>query len=306
VVLFLHQMDFRFQFHPHSNIEPTMKHRFISIVMITLIIVLLSSCDEISAPYKQTGGVVVVTGEQKVLIEDFTGFRCGNCPSAAQIAAELHKAYEGKVIVLGIHSGATFASPRGKLYAEDFRTPVGEELFTTFLGGTGGQPNGMVNRSGDGNKIVAPDGWAAQVAKELEKTAKATIDLKPTYDSVTKLLTVDVDVKWISAGGPDDHLAIYLSEDSIVYAQKDYRRPSLGLSEDDSNFVHMHMLRGAIGEFGTWGEQVASKAAGSSITKRYTVSFAGKPWKSKHCSVIGILHNKQEGSIIQVNDQKIK
>ena len=68
----------------------------------------------------------------------------------------------------------------------------------------------------------------------------------------------------------------------------------------------MHMLRGAVGEFGTWGEQVASKAAGSSITKRYTVSFAGKPWKPKHCSVIGILHNKQEGSIIQVNDQKIK
>ena len=30
----------------------------------------------------------------------------------------------------------------------------------------------MVNRAGDGNKIIAPDGWSAQVATELEKEAK--------------------------------------------------------------------------------------------------------------------------------------
>lgn len=278
----------------------------ISLLLCVMVMALLSSCDEIAPPYKQSGGVVVVTGTQKVLIEDFTGFRCGNCPAAAKIATDLYDAYKGKVIVLAIHSGSTFASPRGKLYATDFRTPIGEELFTTFLGLTGGQPNGMVNRSGTNGKIIAPDGWAAQVASELEKEAKATIDLTPKYDSVTQLLTVDVQVKWLTAGGANDHLAIYLSEDSIIHAQKDYRRPSQGLSEDDSNYVHMHVLRGAVGEFGTWGEQVASKSAGSSVTKRYTLSFAGMPWKPKNCSVVGILHDKQEGSVIQVNDAKVK
>lgn len=278
----------------------------ISLLLCVMVTALLSSCDEIAPPYKQSGGVVIVTGTQKVLIEDFTGFRCGNCPAAAKIATDLYEAYKGKVIVLAIHSGSTFASPRGKLYATDFRTPIGEELFTTFLGLTGGQPNGMVNRSGANGKIIAPDGWAAQVASELEKEAKATIDLTPKYDSVTQLLTVDVQVKWLTAGGANDHLAIYLSEDSIIHAQKDYRRPSQGLSEDDSNYVHMHVLRGAVGEFGTWGEQVASKSAGSTVTKRYTLSFAGKPWKPKNCSVVGILHDKQEGSVIQVNDAKVK
>jgi thiol-disulfide isomerase/thioredoxin len=271
-----------------------------------MMIMLISACDEIAPPYKQTGGVVVVTGEQKVLIEDFTGFRCGNCPAAAEIASNLYNAYKGKVIVLGIHSGQTFASPRGKLYSEDFRTIVGEELFNTFLGATGGQPNGMVNRAGDGNKIISPDGWSAQVAAELEKEAKATIDLKPTYDSNTQVLTVDVDIRWLSNGAEDDHLAVYLSEDSIIYPQKDYRRPSLGLSEDDSNFVHMHVLRSAVGQFGTWGESIPSQPSGSTVKKRYTLSFAGKPWKPKYCSVIGILHSKDEGTIIQVNDAKVK
>jgi len=136
-------------------------NRYFLLTMCVMMIMLMTSCDEIAPPYKQSGGVVVVTGEQKVLIEDFTGFRCGNCPAASEIANNLYKAYKGKVIVLGIHSGPTFASPRGKLYAEDFRTSVGEELFTTFLGANGGQPNGMVNRAGDGNKIIAPDGWSA-------------------------------------------------------------------------------------------------------------------------------------------------
>jgi thiol-disulfide isomerase/thioredoxin len=144
-------------------------NRYFSVALCVMLVMLLSACDEIAPPYKQSGGVVVVTGEQKVLIEDFTGFRCGNCPAAADIANNLYKAYKGKLIVLGIHSGPTFASPRGKLYSTDFRTTVGEELFNTFLGATGGQPNGMVNRAGDGNKIIAPDGWSAQVAAELEK-----------------------------------------------------------------------------------------------------------------------------------------
>lgn len=283
-----------------------MKTTLSTMVICVMLFMLFTGCDEVAPPYKQSGGIVIVKGTQKVLIEDFTGYRCGNCPAAAKIASDLHEVYKDKVIVLGIHSGATFASPRGKLYAADFRTQVGEELLSTFLGLTGGQPNGMVNRSGSNGKIIAPDGWAAQVSTELEKEAKASIDLTPKYDSVTQILTVDVQVKWLSAGGPDDHLAVYLSEDSIIYPQKDYRRPSQGLSEDDTNYVHMHMLRGAIGEFGTWGEQVSSKPAGTSITKRYTLSFAGKPWRPKYCSVVGILHDKQEGSVIQVNDAKVK
>jgi thiol-disulfide isomerase/thioredoxin len=281
-------------------------NRYFSVALCVMFVMLLSACDEIAPPYKQSGGVVVVTGEQKVLIEDFTGFRCGNCPAAADIANNLYKAYKGKLIVLGIHSGPTFASPRGKLYSTDFRTTVGEELFNTFLGATGGQPNGMVNRAGEGNKIIAPDGWSAQVAAELEKEAKAIIDLAPKYDSNTQILTVDVDVRWLAEGAEDDHLAVYLSEDSIIYPQKDYRRPSLGLSEDDSNFVHMHVLRSAVGEFGTWGEQIPSQKSGTKVSKRYTLSFAGKPWRPKYCSVVGILHSKNEGTIIQVNDAKIK
>jgi hypothetical protein len=164
----------------------------------------------------------------------------------------------------------------------------------------------MVNRAGDGNKIIAPDGWSAQVAAELEKEAKAIIDLDPKYDANTQVLTVDVDVRWLADGAEDDHLALYLSEDSIIYPQKDYRRPSLGLPEDDTNFVHMHVLRSAVGQFGTWGEQIPSQKSGATVKKRYTLSFAGKPWRPKYCSVIGILHSKDEGTIIQVNDAKVK
>ena len=90
-------------------------NRYFSVAICVMLVLLLSACDEIAPPYKQSGGVVVVTGEQKVLIEDFTGFRCGNCPSAAETADNLYKAYKGKIIVIGIHSGPTFASPRGKL-----------------------------------------------------------------------------------------------------------------------------------------------------------------------------------------------
>ena len=202
-------------------------------------ILLISGCDEIDplkTPYKTSGTVIEVTGTQKVLIEDFTGFKCGNCPAAADKAKALSQSYPEKVILLAIHSGETFARPSGSKYKVDFRTSPGDELFNTFLGATGGQPNGMVNRATLGSsKIIAPDGWANEVANQLSKKAPASMDIVPTYNASTQELSVNVATTWIEEGNADQYLSVYLSEDSIVYWQKDYRKTP----EDDSAYVEV-------------------------------------------------------------------
>ena len=282
-----------------------MKH-IVNLAVFFTSILLISGCDEIDplkTPYKTSGTVIEVTGTQKVLIEDFTGFKCGNCPAAADKAKALSQSYPEKVILLAIHSGETFARPSGSKYKVDFRTSPGDELFNTFLGATGGQPNGMVNRATLGSsKIIAPDGWANEVANQLSKKAPASMDIVPTYNASTQELSVNVATTWIEEGNADQYLSVYLSEDSIVYWQKDYRKTP----EDDSAYVHMHMLRAAIGNFGTWGESLGMQNPGSKVSKTYTISFQGKPWKPKDCHVVAILHNKTEGSIVLVDEKKVK
>ena len=52
----------------------------------------LTACDEIDSD-KRFIGPVVPEARKNVLIEDFTGQKCVNCPSAADMAASLQQLY---------------------------------------------------------------------------------------------------------------------------------------------------------------------------------------------------------------------
>jgi hypothetical protein len=79
----------------------------------------LGSCDEIDPPYMdgvQTPPIDTTecpiptfpadTHHVKVvLLEDYTGHKCVNCPTAAEIAHNLQITYGEKIILMAIHAG---------------------------------------------------------------------------------------------------------------------------------------------------------------------------------------------------------
>ena len=69
---------------------------------------------------------------KKVLIEDFTGFKCANCPDASSELHKIEEIYPDKVIGIAIHAGS-FAEPSG-VFVTDFRTDEGNEI-TDFRSG---------------------------------------------------------------------------------------------------------------------------------------------------------------------------
>ena len=61
---------------------------------------------------------------QKVLLEDFTGQFCGNCPAAGIMAHTLKQQYGERLVVLEAHVTTYFAGPKADpKYATDFRVP---------------------------------------------------------------------------------------------------------------------------------------------------------------------------------------
>ena len=90
-----------------------------------------------------------------VLIEDFTGVKCANCPRAQLAAKNIVLANPKRVFVIGIHPGkgllnsfvAPFKTPGDDYDSKyDFRTPEGADLLT-FLGGASQLPIGSINRT---------------------------------------------------------------------------------------------------------------------------------------------------------------
>ena len=90
-----------------------------------------------STPITQT------QNEPAILIEDFTGWNCPNCPDGTSILNSLKETYGERLVVSAVHQGS-FAKPKAENNNLDLRTPYGDDLGSKF--GLSSWPNAVINR----------------------------------------------------------------------------------------------------------------------------------------------------------------
>ena len=97
-----------------------------------LLLLLLTACSNIDEDERL---IYVEPAEvnRPVLIEDFTGQACVNCPNATATIHELQQTYgEDNIIAVAIHSGpfAHMRNNMGNAFYSDLGTTTGDEYFT--------------------------------------------------------------------------------------------------------------------------------------------------------------------------------
>ena len=112
-----------------------------------LLPLLFSSCDKVKDPYgvKSNGGGTPAAKVRKVLLEDYTGHLCTNCPPAAQTAQTIKGIYGNRLVIMAVHAGF-YAQVNPAPYGYDFTTAIGDIYLNQF--GISNNPIGMVNRRG--------------------------------------------------------------------------------------------------------------------------------------------------------------
>lgn len=272
-----------------------------------------SSCDKIEGegPFFETssggGGVDTSTGTvRKVLIEDFTGHTCGNCPRAAETAASLKQIYGEQLVVVAVHMGF-FATPKSNpdsSYNSDYRTTMGNELDASFNIDATGLPRGMVNRTEvSGNELLAHAGWGAATQALIDLAPDMDIGISNTYENSTRTVTTEVTSIFESNLSGTYNVVVILTEDSIVDWQKDYDLPSG--QQDIEFYVHRHVLRKSFN--GTWGDEIASgsASAGAASTNTYNMTLP-TGWDEDHCSVVAYVYETTSNEIVQVEETHVK
>lgn len=270
----------------------------IFIALVAFIVFTLSGCDEIEKPYLRDddggGGGQTTEVVRKVMIEDFTGHTCVNCPEAHQIADELKQEFGDSLIVIAIHAG-NFAVPVSAPYTADYRTAVGTELNNAFE--VPGYPSGMINRK-DNAKLYLSSSWKQEVRSMMGLSAIATIDLTPVYGEGSTLLGADIDIEFSEVPEGQVNICVYVTESGIISAQKN-NNESVGPTPDITGYEHNHMLRGSL--TGTWGEPVAEDALVSETV--YSKSFTGftidSGWNVENMSLVAFIYNQTTSEIIQ-------
>ncbi|MDR0802116.1 Omp28-related outer membrane protein [Fluviicola sp.] len=184
-----------------------------------------------------------------VLIEDFTGHRCYNCPNAAVILHSLELANPGRVFGAGIHTspvGISSFQETNSDYPTILYNDLAFEIGTHFGSkpGTGflGNPNGAVNRQLNGtDNTASPGTWSSKTAIALNATLKVNLQSHCNYFPSTRgaFLHIEADKIDNNLSNPLA-LAVYVLEDSLVAPQlmPDVTR--------NVNYVHRDILRDCI------------------------------------------------------------
>ncbi|MCX7862397.1 MAG: Omp28 family outer membrane lipoprotein [Bacteroidales bacterium] len=260
----------------------------------------LFGCDKIDPPFKQQTQNPTDTNTyfQKVLIEDFTGHRCGNCPRAHEKLNELKSLYGNKIIGMAIHSGF-FAMPLPPNYPADYRTSEGDEITNSF--GVTQYPSGMVNRKPyNGNLLLSHDSWSEAVNELIQQQPALGIRIQNTFQT-NNVLTSTISIKILQPISETAKLCLFITEDSIISPQTDYNQnPTL-----IPNYVHMHMLRASIN--GTWGNDIPinTKNVGDTILRNFSFNWNNN-WQKKHSHVVAFVYKTTNNEIIQVEEAKVQ
>ena len=261
----------------------------------------LSACDIVEEPYIQGGGdSPTPSGDtaqvmKKVLLEDYTGVRCVNCPEAGALALQLQEIYPERLIVLGVHAGM-LAMPNGGY--PDFRTPEGTEWWNFF--GFDANPIGTVDRtlSGTGRYGLNPADWATFIIDEIAKDPVIALRIENDYNAASRGLNVKVSGKFIVDQTDDLNLVVCLMEDGIVGLQQTENGPN-------PDYVHRHVFRGTLDGL-AWGSSVGSApfAEGFTFEKTYNYTLP-ENFNAENCAVVAYICRDRDKTVLQVEEAEV-
>jgi hypothetical protein len=256
-----------------------------------------AGCDTVEAPYVEGNPFTCDYNSnlptRKVLIEDFTGYQCVNCPRAT---AELHaiiERYPCHVVPVAIHYGF-FAEPFSAS-DPDYRAAEAATIGSYFEI-TEALPIGMVNRQNEnGNFNIQFEDWNTTLFNILLANHLADVEILCSNSFTNGVLSYTITANPINDLGISYNLVAMITEDKVIGMQKD---GSILVND----YEHNHMLRtGLLGENTAWGIPVSLPYLGN-FSYTWPVE-AG--WVPENCNLVVYVYNNATKEVIQVEQFEI-
>lgn len=218
---------------------------------------ILTSCDYVENPYPVVNAnisdtvscpapvfPILVNHVKKILIEDFTGHTCGNCPKAAKELYDIDTIYPGRIIGLGIHVGS-YAEPApgfngspSTAFTSDYRTATGDVYDATFGASAFGLPQGMFNRrdyDASSSQLQFYPNWKAYAAGIIADASVVDLQINIDYTNADRKICATVRDSFLTAMSGTFKLVVLLTQDSIIDWQN-----YIGVNKSD--YIHRHVL----------------------------------------------------------------
>lgn len=226
--------------------------------------------------------------EKKVLIEDFTGHKCQNCPEAAEELHNLQSIHGDQVIGVAIHAGY-FSEPNpaeAPHLTTDFRTEGGNIIHDFF--GPEEYPVGMLNRTGyPSNHLKNHQSWGTSIYAILIQSPKLGICINESCG------IINVSLLGLENSSNSLKLVVCITEDHIIDWQT---VEGVGNVED---YEHNHVLRKVITN--AMGDDIGMLAENE--VKDFNFSYTLEDnWVKGNCHAVAYVYDEITKEVLQVEE----
>jgi len=265
-----------------------MRKTIYTFLLITAMVI-LHACDVISEDERYIQTDELKFTNKIVLLEDFTGHKCVNCPAAANYMEELRELSEGHLLIVSIHSGV-YANTSGSMWKNDFRTEEGNIYHDHFM--PEAYPSAMIDRSKNGSQLTISNTalYKVKLIERLSQTSPIDLQLSVTGNEAAGY-EVKTEIHFLEDIAGPLALQLWITEDNITSPQ---------LMADNSineNYIHRHVFRQAIN--GVWGEELNKGHHANEVLEITHPFNYHSDWVKENCSLIAFIYVKSSGEILQ-------
>lgn len=236
----------------------------------------------------------VIDNPRNLLIMEFTGNSCLNCPTGAAVVEQIKEdEAPGRVISVGLHPyGSHFTEPVASLhtptYKQDLRCDAATALFDYY------QPSGFPAAVFNGLKSSlsgSTGDWIQRASEALTATSYITLSADCQYDESSRLLTVDYNVIFLDDIAKKLNITVWLVENKIMGTQ------TMPDGKLNLNYEHNHVLRASLN--GDWGTELGSKFDAESMLAGSAEMTLSEEWVAENCDVVVYIYNDDNKEVEQ-------
>jgi hypothetical protein len=235
---------------------------------------------------------------RKVLLEDFTGVRCVNCPAAQAKAKQISDANPGRIVLIALHA-TNFADPYPESKA-NYRTAEADNIYD-MLGKAPGLPIGGVDRNlfaGETRILVPYNKWESYTNQKLAVASPLNLQIDKEFSEQNRELQVKITVTYTEDIQEQNYLSVALLESKII----DYQLTPTGKVPD---YEHNHALRKMLTPYN--GTQLkAQLQKGRVFVKEYKFVLP-QEWNAENIEIAAFVHERiNTFEVLQAEQVKLK
>ncbi|MCD4745002.1 MAG: Omp28-related outer membrane protein [Bacteroidales bacterium] len=241
------------------------------------------SINAISQTYVDT-----VPANKNVILEEFTGVKCGNCPAGHAVAASILQNNPGRAFAIAFHPyNSSYTTPYPG--NPDFRRHHPDAFYSTpYCGSSRFMPSAFINRrKWGGERIQSRTKWVQYSNQLLAESSPVNVGLATAYDSLTSELTITVEIYYTDNMTDQNTLNVALTESNLIAQQ----------SGGGTNYVHYHIFRETF--TAQWGDSITEPTTqGSFITKSFIFNNSASEYIMSNCEVIAYIVNADNDEVL--------